>query len=107
MNRVNYILCEKNINEHFDRLRHIYPISEQDYKVYKKAIDQAWKVLDKAEEQIWKVRNVEESEIFDKAEEQAWEVYKEAEIQAEKPILALIPNCGWDRETICGRACTK
>ena len=70
MERVNYILQTKPKVERHARLRHIYFVPAPAEKAYQEAKASAEKA------------------------------YQEATAPAEKAILALIPNCAWNGETI-------
>ena len=43
--RIDYILADKPVNEIYDRLRHIYPVTATAEKAYQKATAPAWKAV--------------------------------------------------------------
>ena len=97
MERVEYILKEKQRTEHYTRLRHIYWL---DISQMPPNCQEAYKVWEDWEEtyKVWK----EAYKVWEEAYKVWEEAYKVWEVVLPH-VLQLVPNCGWDGKTIFGK----
>jgi len=129
MERIDYIVNNKPQKEILIRLRHIWPVPSAAGKIYADSHTAARKIYKDTHAATWKIYENSYADsrtaarkiykdtlaaamtIYTDTLAAAWKIYEDSRTAAEKiyadshaaaakPLLALVPNCKWNSETI-------